>query len=135
LSSWTSNTDAGIKYFSGTATYVTQFTVQRDWLSKGSRVQLDLGDVKNLAEVRVNGRALGVLWKTPFEVDITDALQSGRNRLEVKVTNLWPNRMIGDKQPGAHQIAYATFDPYKADSSLLPSGLIGPVTLSRLSSP
>jgi hypothetical protein len=133
LSSWTTNADPGIKYFSGTATYSTRFNAQREWLKSGARIQLDLGEVKNLAEVSINGRVLGVLWKTPFAVDITDAVRAGDNQLEIRVTNLWPNRMIGDKQPGAKQIAFATYDPYKADSPLLPSGLLGPVSIVRLS--
>jgi hypothetical protein len=124
-----------VKYFSGTAAYTTTFTASSGWMGQGARVQLDLGDVKNLAEVTLNGQRLGVVWKHPFVVDVTNALHAGKNELEVKVTNVWPNRMIGDKQPGARQIAYATFDPYKADSPLLPSGLLGPVTLSRVSSP
>jgi Glycosyl hydrolases family 2, sugar binding domain len=106
--------------------------VNKSWLRKRSRVRLDLGSVKNLAEVSVNGKSLGVLWKTPFAIDITDNVRAGDNRLEVKITNLWPNRMIGDKQPGAQRIAYATFDPFKADSPLLPSGLLGPVTLAQV---
>jgi hypothetical protein len=132
LSSWTGSADPGIKYFSGTATYITKLTANSRWLTNDSRVRLNLGDVKNLAEVSVNGRSFGVLWKTPFVIDITDALHAGENRLEVKVTNAWPNRMIGDKQPGAQRIAYSTFDPFKADSPLLPSGLLGPVTLARI---
>jgi hypothetical protein len=132
LASWTTSSDAGVKYFSGTALYATKFTASRGWRTKGSRLRLNLGDVKNLAEVSVNGTSLGVLWKTPFIIDVTEAIHPGENRLEVRVTNLWPNRMIGDKQPGAKQIAYATFDPFKADSPLLPSGLMGPVTVSRL---
>ena len=133
LSSWTTHAEPGIKYFSGTATYTTTLTANRAWLTQGSRVRLNLGDVQNLAEVSVNGRSLGVLWKKPFVVDVTDALRAGQNRLEVKVTNVWPNRMIGDKQPGAKQIAYSTFDQFKADSPLLPSGLLGPVTLEKMS--
>jgi len=135
LSSWTTSADSGVKYFSGTATYITNFTANRQWLAKGSRLRLNLGDVKNLAEVSVNGRSLGVLWKAPFVIDISDALHAGKNRLEVKVTNVWPNRIIGDKQPGAQRIAFSTFDPYKADSPLLPSGLLGPVTLLRVGGP
>jgi hypothetical protein len=83
----------------------------------------------------VNGRSLGVLWKAPFVVDVTDAVRSGKNRLEVKVTNVWPNRMIGDKQPGAQRVTFSSYDPYKADSPLLPSGLLGPVTIERLRNP
>jgi hypothetical protein len=132
LASWTTSSDAGVKYFSGTATYATKLTADKRWLSKGSRIRLNLGDVKNLAEVSINGKSLGVLWKAPFVIDITEALQAGENRLEVKVTNVWPNRMIGDKQPGAQRIAYSTFDQFKADSPLLPSGLLGPVTVLRI---
>jgi hypothetical protein len=135
LSSWTESSDPGVKYFSGTATYTNTLTADKRWLGKGTRVQLDLGDVKDLAEVTLNGQHLGILWKHPFVVDVTPALHAGKNELEVKVTNVWPNRLIGDKQPGAQRIAYATFDPYKADSPLLPSGLLGPVTLSRVTLP
>ena len=122
----------GIKYFSGTATYRRTLDVQRAWLAGGSHVELDLGAVKSLAEVLVNGRSLGILWKAPYRIDMTDALKSGGNQLEIRVTNLWPNRMIGDKQPGAAKIAFATLDPYKADSPLLESGLLGPVRVSTL---
>jgi hypothetical protein len=132
LASWTTNNDAGIKYFSGTAAYHRTIVVQRAWLDGGSRVELDLGAVKNVAEVFVNGRSLGVLWKAPYRIDLTDALKVGGNDLEVRVTNLWPNRMIGDKQPGAAKITFATLDPYKADSPLLESGLLGPVRLASL---
>jgi hypothetical protein len=132
LASWTTNVDSGIRYFSGTATYRRTLDVQRAWLAGGSRVELDLGAVKSLAEVLVNGRSLGILWKSPYRVDLTEALKSGGNQLEIRVTNLWPNRMIGDKQPGATKIAFATLDPYKADSPLLESGLLGPVRVSTL---
>jgi (4-O-methyl)-D-glucuronate---lignin esterase len=135
LSSWTTSSDPGVKYFSGTATYSTAFTANVRSILKGAHIQLDLGDVKNLAEVTLNGKPLGVLWKHPFVIDVTSAMHLGKNQLEVKVTNVWPNRLIGDKQPGAHPIAHATFDPYKADSPLLPSGLLGPVTLSRVTQP
>jgi hypothetical protein len=132
LASWTTQTEPGIKYFSGTATYVTRFPAKGDWKSKGSHAWLDLGDVKNIAVVTLNGHMLGTLWKAPFRIDMTGALKTGENHLEVQVTNLWPNRLIGDKQPGAQRIAFTTFDPYKADSPLLPSGLIGPVTILRI---
>jgi hypothetical protein len=131
LSSWTDSADGGIKYFSGTATYTASFAASKAWLANGARVRIDLGSVKNLAEVRLNGQSLGIVWKKPFIVDVTKALRPGENHLEVRVTNLWPNRMIGDKQAGAKQIAFATYDPYKVDSPLLPSGLLGPVTIVR----
>ena len=99
LASWTENQNAGVKYFSGTATYVKEIDVP--WAPGGSdsAVTLDLGRVKNIAEVLVNGeRCGGTLWKPPFRADITNALKPGKNRLEIRVTNLWPNRMIGDEQ-------------------------------------
>jgi len=129
LSSWTANADDDIKYFSGTAAYTTNLNVNPAWTANGARVRLNLGEVKNIAEVSLNGKSLGVLWKQPFVIDITDALRPDENQLEVKVTNVWPNRMIGDKQPGAQRIAYSTFDPFKPDSPLLPAGLLGPVVL------
>jgi (4-O-methyl)-D-glucuronate---lignin esterase len=71
-----------------------------------------------------------VLWKPPFRVDVTAAVRSGTNRLEIEVTNLWPNRMIGDqKLPVEQRIAWATYNPFKAGSPLLPSGLLGPVVI------
>lgn len=128
LNSWTDSGDAEIRYFSGTATYRQTFRL--DAFDPEARIVLDLGAVKNLAEVIVNSRNMGVAWKAPFRLDITEALQRGRNRLEVSVTNLWPNRLIGDKQPGAGPPqAWAAFDPYQASSPLLPSGLLGPVRL------
>jgi hypothetical protein len=91
---------------------------------------LDLGDVKNIAEITVNGKPLGVLWKAPFRVDVTGALKPGSNTLEIKVTNLWVNRLIGDQQPDVTtKYTYTAVQFYRADSPLLPSGLIGPVQL------
>ena len=88
--------------------------------------------MKNLAEVSVNGRPLGIVWKTPFRVEVTGALKPGPNELQVKVTNLWVNRLIGDQQPGAVQkFTYTTQQFYRADSPLLPSGLLGPVRILR----
>jgi len=132
LSSWHENADAGVKYFSGTGTYYKTIQAPADWFKLATRLYLDLGDTKNLAEVKVNGKPLGVLWKTPFRVDITDAVRPGANALEVKVTNLWVNRLIGDQQPGAaKKYTYTTQQFYRADSPLLPSGLLGPVRLVR----
>ena len=93
---------------------------------------LDLGEVKNLAEVVVNGQSLGVVWKKPFRVDVTKAFKPGANQVEVKVTNLWVNRLIGDAQPGAtDKITYTSLPFYQADSPLLPSGLLGPVVVLK----
>lgn len=90
--------EEGVKYFSGTATYRTDFKVQTSMLSEDKVVYLDLGEVEVMAEVFVNGVNKGVLWTRPFAVDITDALKSGKNTLEIKITNLWTNRLIGDEQ-------------------------------------
>jgi hypothetical protein len=83
--------------------------------------------------VSVNGRSLGVVWKTPFRVDATSALKPGANTLEIKVANLWVNRLIGDKQPGVIKTyTYTPVEFYKADSPLLPSGLLGPVKIVKV---
>jgi hypothetical protein len=129
LTSWTESADSGIKYFSGTANYSQTVEATADWLKSGAEVVLDLGEVKNLAEVFVNGKSMGIVWKKPFRIDISGALQAGKNNLEVKVTNLWVNRLIGDQQPNAKKITYTTIPFYQANSPLLPSGLMGPVTI------
>jgi hypothetical protein len=130
LASWTEAKEDGIKYFSGTATYKKTVTLSRDQLQSGIRLFLDLGEVKNLAEVSLNGRDLGMLWKPPYRIEVTDAAKVGENQLEIKVTNLWPNRLIGDQHlPLSEQITWTTYNPYHADSPLLSSGLIGPVSI------
>jgi hypothetical protein len=133
LASWSESADTGVKYFSGTGTYAKTVNAPADWFRAGTRLWLDLGDVKNLAEVAVNGKSLGVVWKTPFRVDVTDALKPGANTVEVRVTNLWVNRLIGDQQSGVtRKYTYTTMPFYKAESPLLPSGLLGPVRLVRM---
>ena len=128
LGSWSEHADPGIRYFSGTATYVNTFKAPE--IKKDDRIVLDLGEVKNLAEVIVNGKNLGILWKTPFKTDITDAVKEGANALEIRVTNLWVNRLIGDAQPGVtEKITFTTMPFYQADAPLLPSGLLGPVRI------
>jgi hypothetical protein len=130
LGSWSESSDPGIKYFSGTATYTTTVKAGAGWLSRGTRLWLDLGEVKNIADVTLNGQDLGILWKPPFRVDMTDALKRGNNLLQIKVTNLWVNRLIGDRQPNtAQKFTFTTQAFYKADSPLLPSGLLGPVRI------
>jgi hypothetical protein len=130
LASWTENADSGIKYFSGTATYSQAVNAPENWLKSGAEIVLDLGEVKNLAEVVINGKSVGIVWKKPFRIDISGALQAGKNTLEVKVTNLWVNRLIGDQQPNVGtKITYTTMPFYQANSPLVPSGLMGPVTI------
>ncbi|MDQ2667601.1 MAG: discoidin domain-containing protein [Gemmatimonadota bacterium] len=134
LASWTDNANDGVKYFSGTASYVTTLDVSPAWREGDARLLLDLGSVKNVAEVLVNGRSAGIAWKAPFRVDVTDLARTGANTVEVKVSNLWPNRLIGDKQPNvARTYAFAVNDPFTATSPLLASGLLGPVRVIRRS--
>jgi hypothetical protein len=134
LTSWHENTEAGIKYFSGTATYTKTLQASANWFGDGAHLVLDLGSVKNIAEVAVNGKSLGIAWKPPFRVDVTGALKPGPNTLQVKVTNLWVNRVVGDLQPGAgEKYTYTSYPYYRPDSPLLPSGLLGPVKVVRLS--
>jgi hypothetical protein len=134
LSDWKDNPDDGIKYFSGTATYTKSIQAPASWLKPGAHVWIDLGSVKNLAEVAVNGKPLGILWRQPYRVDITSALNPGGNTLEVKVTNGWANRIIGDRQPGVTK-TYTLTSPkfYNAKSALWPSGLLGPVQIVETS--
>jgi hypothetical protein len=134
LSSWSENADPGVKYFSGTGTYTKTIQAPASWFKKGASVWIDLGDVKNLAEVSVNGKDLGVVWHGPYRVDATSALKPGANQLTIKVTNSWVNRLIGDQQPDATtKYTFTDVKPYKADSPLLPSGLLGPVRVYAVS--
>ncbi|HEV2487933.1 MAG TPA: glycosyl hydrolase [Terracidiphilus sp.] len=130
LTSWSDNSIEGVKYFSGTATYSKTVEIPESALAPGAHFWLDLGDVKDVAEVAVNGKYLGILWKTPFKVDLTGVLKPGSNQIVIQVTNLWVNRLIGDQQPYAvKKYTFTDFAPYKADSPLLPSGLLGPVRI------
>jgi hypothetical protein len=154
LVSWTERPEAGVKYFSGTATYRAVFQVPAEALGKGRRLWLDLGDVQAFAQVKLNGKQLGVLWKPPYGLDVTGVLTAGQNTLDVSVTNLWPNRMIGDEQlpedsgrnpdgtlrawpdwlqqgkpsPTGRQ-TFTSWRLWKKGDGLLKSGLLGPVRL------
>jgi hypothetical protein len=127
LSSWSDSSDPGIRYFSGAGTYTKTIELEASALKGGAHLWIDLGDVKNLAEVTVNGKPLGIVWHAPYRVDATTALQPGKNQLTIKVTNAWVNRLIGDERPNAVRITFADTKPYNANSPLLPSGLLGPV--------
>ena len=154
LISWTEHADRGVKYFSGTAAYTKDIDLPAELFGDGKSLRLDLGAVKNIAEVFVNGKPLGILWKPPFCVDITEAVKLGTNKLEIKVTNLWPNRLIGDEQlppdcewtaadalkawpqwmldgkpSPSGRLTFSTWHHWKKDDALLPSGLLGPVTV------
>ncbi|MCC6725017.1 MAG: glycoside hydrolase, partial [Saprospiraceae bacterium] len=132
LISWSEHYHVGIKYFSGTATYRNSFNIKE--IENGGQYLLDLGDVKNIAKVSLNGKPIGTAWKTPFELDITEAIKKGTNQLEIKVTNLWVNRLIGDAQPNMKEnITYTTMPFYRGNEPLLPSGLLGPVRVLLVS--
>jgi hypothetical protein len=149
------HSDPGVKYFSGTATYSKQISISPGAMSGDRRLYLDLGWVHVMAQVRVNGKDLGLLWKPPFRVDITSAVRHGENKLEVLVTNQWVNRLIGDEllppeneyapdgaikvipewyvqgkpKPSGGRSTFATWKHFSKDSPLLVSGLVGPVRL------
>ncbi len=144
LASWTEQPDEGVRYFSGTATYTKTVPAPAAWFRDDAHIWLDLGVVRDLAEVRVNGHALGILWKPPYRVDVTNALRSGENQFEIKVTNEWTNRLLGDRAapPGRKilnsPVRVGGFGGNRgvSDSApeLPPSGLLGPVTI-QLQSP
>jgi hypothetical protein len=156
LISWTEHADPGVKYFSGTAAYRCRFNAPAAVDQR--KLYLDLGAVHVIAEVKLNGKELGILWKPPFRVDIADALHSGENELEVRVVNLWPNRLIGDDllppdckwKPGfmdsevisewpswlannqpspTGHVAFAAWRLWTKNDPLLVSGLLGPVRI------
>jgi len=154
LISWSEHADSGIRYFSGTAATSTRFDLPEGFLKAAQEVWLDLGEVAVMAEVRVNGKNLGMLWHRPFRVEISKALRAGSNTLEIDVSNLWVNRLIGDEQlpddcewegsylkawpewlvknrlrPQPSRITFTTWKHWNANDPLLPSGLLGPVTL------
>ncbi|MHA4868885.1 glycosyl hydrolase [Duganella sp. PWIR1] len=134
LGSWSEQVDEGIKYFAGTGTYSRNLDVPVHWLAKNSQLWLDLGQVHELAEVSVNGKNMGVMWRPPYRVNIAPALRAGKNTIDIAVTNLWVNRLIHDARPDAKD-AYTFTVPkfYKGVEPLLPSGLAGPVTLEQIS--
>jgi hypothetical protein len=154
LISWSDHSDPGVKYFSGTATYRKRFDIPSGMIAADQRLYLDLGRVQVIAEVRLNGKNLGISWKPPYRLDVTDAVHVGENTLEVKVVNLWPNRMIGDErlpedsnrnpdgtlkewphwvldggQSPTGRYTFSSWKLWKKDSPLLESGLLGPVVL------
>lgn len=152
LISWTEHPDPGLRYFSGTARYEKVVQIPSKMLASGRRVYLSLGEVKNLCEVWFNGKYLGILWKPPFRVDVTGIARPGANRLEVHVTNLWINRLIGDEQypddcewqgaqlralpqwllegkprPVPQRLTFTTWKYWTKDARPFPSGLLGEV--------
>lgn len=120
--------DPAVRYFSGVATYTKDFSAPRDW-KKGMPLFLDLGDAREIAEVSINGKLAGYAWHRPYLVDIGHQAKSGKNRLTIRVANLWVNRLIGDAQPGATKVTWTATPTYRKDAPLRPSGLLGPVRI------
>jgi hypothetical protein len=130
LVSWTKRPEEGIKFYSGTAVYETSFDLPESLRGPGRTLVLDLGKLRELAEVRLNGKSLGVLWAPPFRVDVTEAIQPTGNRLEIEVVNFWPNRIIGDQSlPPEKRLTRTNIRKLTKDTPLIESGLLGPVTL------
>ncbi|MEJ7558469.1 MAG: glycosyl hydrolase [Pedobacter sp.] len=153
LTDWSVNADKGIKYYSGIAVYKKLFDAPAGFLAGSTGLKeswlLNLGEVKNMARVTLNGKDLGVVWTAPWQVDISAALKAKDNVLEIEVANLWPNRLIGDEllpddgiqngqwpewlQKGlprpTKRVSFTTFKHYSKDSPLFKSGLLGPVSL------
>lgn len=134
LISWPSSADTGIKYFSGTASYTKTVNVKAGWQQQGAKMILDLGKVSDIAEVMVNGKPAGILWKAPYKIDITNALKAGANTIEIKVTNEWTNRIAGDYMvPESKKVLRTPPSLFGRPSGGLPSGLMGPVELWSVS--
>jgi hypothetical protein len=154
LVSWSERAEEGVRYYSGPAVYAKTFEMPADRIGKGRRYALDLGDVQVMAEVTLNGKNLGIIWKPPYRVDVTDAIKPGANSLEVKVANLMVNRQIGDellpedsdrtaegnlntwpdwllqgKSSPAGRYTFTSWRLWKMGEPLQPSGLIGPVII------
>jgi hypothetical protein len=137
LVDWTQRTEDGVKYYSGKATYAKSFDLNMSSLpSPKARIYLDLGEVRNVAEVRLNGKSFGVLWTKPFRVEVTGALKSGNNELEIDIVNLWPNRLIGDAGlPREKWFTTTNVRKFTRDYKLFSSGLLGPVVLQSAEKP
>ena len=151
LMSYTDSDDSGIRYFSGTSTYKKSFDLPAQFAN--APLLLDLGDVMVNARVFVNGHDCGILWKSPYRVNVTGLLKEGKNDLTIEVTNRWINRLIGDEQlpPDVEwrgvalkewpqwfkegkksptgRIAFTTWHHWNKDDKLQPAGLLGPVNL------
>jgi hypothetical protein len=125
LAPWNASDIPGVRYFSGTATYRKTFRVDGPL---PARTILDLGDVRDVARVTLNGQPLGIGWKPPYRFDLRNHLRPGDNRIDIEVTNLWVNRLVGDAQPGAVKVTRAE-GIYAANAPLRESGMLGPVRL------
>lgn len=130
LTDWSKRPEDSIKYYSGAAVYKTTFTLSQ--APKGGSLFLDLGKVKVLGQVELNGKNMGNVWTAPWRVNITGAIKEGKNQLTIKVVNTWVNRLIGDsKLPEEKHETHLDVNPYTSDSPLESSGLLVPVTIKE----
>ncbi len=137
LVSWPTRPEPGIKYYSGTATYEKTFDISQSAIgNRQSKIYLDLGNVRELASVKMNGKSCGIVWCPPWRVDVTDAVKPGENELQIEVVNFWPNRIIGDASlPEAQRLTRTNIRKLTAGTALMPSGLLGPVRLLSVVQP
>jgi len=136
LTDWTKRPEDGIRFYSGTATYRQTFDLPPALQAAGRPLMLDLGVVKQLAQVKLNGRDLGVLWAAPFQVDVTEAVKSTGNELDIEVVNFWPNRVIGDQAlPEEKRLTRTNVRKLTKDTPLVESGLLGPVRILTAEAP
>ena len=136
LEDWTKRPEDGIRYYSGKATYRRTFSLPASEISSlKSQIILDLGEVRDLATVRVNGKQVATLWLAPWQVDITSTIKPGVNALEVDVFNVWNNRLAGDAAlPDGQRRTTILANTVKKDAPLLPAGLLGPVSVRTVKS-
>jgi hypothetical protein len=137
LVSWPARSEPGIKYYSGTAVYEKTFDLRAlQGRTKASRFFINLGDVRELAEVKLNGRSCGIVWCPPWRVDVTDTVKPGENKLQIEVVNFWPNRIIGDASlPQDQRLTRTNIRKLTAATPPEPAGLFGPVQIETQLAP
>ncbi|MCX6894121.1 MAG: hypothetical protein NTZ16_01145, partial [Verrucomicrobia bacterium] len=130
LIAWNKHPDSAVRFFSGAGEHRQEITLDAKAAGGDTRTYLDLGEVRELAEVALNGAPLGVVWKPPFRLDVTGKLRAGRNEISIRVINTWANRLIGDAAlPEAERHTWISFKHYDKTDELPDSGLLGPVRI------
>jgi len=117
-----------VRHFSGTTIYRNTFEINKQ--HRNCQLSIDLGEVGEMADVWINGIHVGFLWKKPYSITCNGLLRVGQNDIEVRVINLWTNRLIGDAKHPDNKTTYTVIPFYGEQSPLLPSGLMGPVRLT-----